>query len=130
MIVLTPSASPQTFSFIPRDNTFNVMEITDEQTNVTTAVAITSRTVGDYIYTITATFGLIEGHTYTLVLRIGTNIIYKDRIFCTAQSLVTFSVNNNQYVSNSTTNDLQELILALQVSLCNHLSHPLQYHLK
>ena len=105
MIVLTPSASPQTFSFIPRDNTFNVMEITDEQTNVTTAVAITSRTVGDYIYTITATFGLIEGHTYTLVLRIGTNIIYKDRIFCTAQSLVTFSVNNNQYVSNSTTND-------------------------
>ena len=32
-------------------------------------------------------------------------LIYKDRIFCTAQPLVTFSVNNNQYVSNSTTND-------------------------
>jgi hypothetical protein len=105
MIVLTPSTSPQTFSFIPRDNTFNVMELTDEQTNVTTAVAITSSTTGDYINTITATFGLIEGHFYNLVLRVGTNIIYKDRIFCTAQSLVTFSVNNNQYVSNSTTND-------------------------
>lgn len=105
MIVLTPSTSPQTFSCIPRDNTFNVMEITDEQTNVTTTIAIASRTVGDYIYTITATFGLIEGHTYTLVLKYGTNIIYKDRIFCTAQPLVTFSVNNNQYVSNSTTND-------------------------
>ena len=61
MIVLTPSGSPQTFSFIPRDNTFNVMELTDEQTNVTTAVAITSSTVGDYINTITATFGLVEG---------------------------------------------------------------------
>ena len=105
MIVLTPSGSPQTFSFIPRDNTFNVMELTDEQTNVTTAVAITSSTVGDYINTITATFALVEGHFYNLVLRIGTNIIYKDRVFCTAQSLVTFSVNNNQYVSNSTTND-------------------------
>jgi hypothetical protein len=105
MIVLTPSATPQTFSFIPRDNTFNVMEITDEQTNVTTPVAISSSTIGNYINTITATFGLIEAHTYTLVLRVGTNIIYKDRIFCTAQSLVTFSVNNNQYVSNSTTND-------------------------
>jgi hypothetical protein len=105
MIVLTPSTSPQTFNFIPRDNTFNVMELTDDQTNITVAVAITSSTVGDYINTITATFGLIEGHFYNLVLRVGTNIIYKDRIFCTAQSLVTFSVNNNQYVSNSTTND-------------------------
>ena len=105
MIVLTPSATPQTFSFIPRDNTFNVMELTDDQTNITVAVAITSSTVGDYINTITATFGLIEGHFYNLVLRVGTNIIYKDRIFCTAQSLVTFSVNNNQYVSNATTNE-------------------------
>lgn len=105
MIVLTPSTSPQTFNFIPRDNTFNVMELTDDQTNITVGVAITSSTVGDYINTITATFGLIEGHFYNLVLRVGTNIIYKDRIFCTAQNLVTFSVNNNQYVSNSTTND-------------------------
>ena len=105
MIVLTPSTAPQTFSCIPRDNTFNVMEITDEQTNVTTTITITSRTTGNYIYTITASYALIEGHTYNLVLRIGTNIIFKDRVFCTAQPLVTFSVNNNQYVSNTTTND-------------------------
>ena len=105
MIVLTPSTTPQTFSFIPRNNTFNQMVVTDEQTNIPIVVAITSSTVGNYINTITATFGLIEGHTYTLVLKFGTNIIFKDRVFCTAQSLVTFSVNNNQYVSNSTTNE-------------------------
>jgi len=105
MIVLTPSTAPQTFSCIPRDNTFNVMELTDDQTNITVAVAITSSTVGAYINTITATFGLIEGHFYNLVLRVGTNIIFKDRVFCTAQPIVTFSVNNNQYVSNTTTND-------------------------
>jgi len=81
------------------------MELTDDQTNITVAVAITSSTVGDYINTITATFGLIEGHFYNLVLRVGTTIIFKDRVFCTAQPLVTFSVNNNQYVSNATTND-------------------------
>jgi hypothetical protein len=67
MIVLTPSASPQTFSFIPRDNTFNVMELTDDQTNVTATVTITSSTIGDYISTITATFALVEGHFYNLV---------------------------------------------------------------
>jgi hypothetical protein len=105
MIVLTPSVSPQTFSFIPRDNTFNVMELTDDQTNVTATVTITSSTIGDYISTITATFALIEGHFYNLVLKNGANILFKDRVFCTAQSLVTFSVNNNQYVSNATTND-------------------------
>lgn len=105
MIVLTPSTTPQTFSCIPRDNTFNVMQITDEQTNVTTTITITSRTTGNYIYTITASFALIEGHTYNLVLKFGNNIIFKDKVFCTAQPLVTFSVNNNQYVSNSTTND-------------------------
>jgi len=81
------------------------MELTDDQTNITVAVAITSSTVGAYINTITATFGLIEGHFYNLVLRVGTNIIFKDRVFCTAQPIVTFSVNNNQYVSNTTTND-------------------------
>ena len=105
MIVLTPSTSPQTFSCIPRDNTFNVMQITDEQTNVTSTITITSITTGAYVYTITASFALIEGHTYNLVLKFGNNIIYKDKVFCTAQPLVTFSVNNNQYVSNSTTND-------------------------
>lgn len=111
MIVLTPSTSPQTFSFIPRDNSFNDMQLTDEQTNETIPVAITSSTSGDYVSTITATFNssslqLIEGHTYLLELRNLLNeIIYKDKIFCTAQPLVTFSVNNNQYVSNSTTND-------------------------
>ena len=111
MIVLTPSTSPQTFSCIPRDNTFNVMELTDEQTNEPIPVAITSSTSSAYVSTITATFNssslqLIEGHTYLLELRNAlSEIIYKDKIFCTAQPLVTFSVNNNQYVSNSTIND-------------------------
>ena len=110
MIVLTPSGGSQTFSCIPRDNTWNVMELTDEQTNEVFNIVVTSTTTGNYVNTITADFNtstleLIEGHTYTLVLRNGSNIIFKDRVFCTAQPLVTFSVNNNQYVSNSTTNE-------------------------
>ena len=92
MIVLTPSTSPQTFNFIPRDNTFNVMELTDDQTNITVAVAITSSTVGDYINTITANFGLIEGHFYNLVLRVGTNIIYKEKTKVVLQQNEIFSL--------------------------------------
>lgn len=105
MIVLTPSTSAQTFSFIPRSNAYNVMEITDDQTNVTVVVPITSTFLGDYVNTITASFALVEGHFYNLVLKVGSSIIFKDRIFCTAQNIATFSVNNGQYVSNVTTND-------------------------
>jgi len=113
MIVLTPSGSPQTFSYVPRvlGNEVNVqpfrMQITDEQTN-TLVVSTQSfgQSQGDYVNLIQHTYGLIEGHFYNLELQNSSNdIIYKDRIFCTAQPLVTFSVNNNQYVSNSTTND-------------------------
>jgi len=112
MIVLTPSGSQQTFSYIPRvlGNAVNespaTMIITDEQTNTPISTQAFFFGYGGYVNTITHTFSLIEGHFYTLELKNSSNdIIYKDRIFCTAQPLVTFSVNNNQYVSNSTTND-------------------------
>jgi hypothetical protein len=105
MIVLTPSLTAQTFSFIPRNTTYNVMQITDEQTNVTQTVTILSSNTGDYVNTITALFTLVDGHFYNLVLKNGSNIIFKDRVFCTSQNLVTFSVNNGVYVSNVTTND-------------------------
>lgn len=104
MIVLTPSTSAQTFSFIPRFENYTTMSITDEQTNVTTTVTITSSTQGGYVNTITATFALIDNHTYTLSLSNGTTICHKDKIFCTNQSIATFSVNNGTYTSNATTN--------------------------
>ena len=112
MIVLTPSGSQQTISYIPRvlgnaiAQIFVTMIITDEQTNMPVSTQAFFGGFGDYINTISHTFSLIEGHFYTLELKNSSNeIIYKDRIFCTAQPLVTFSVNNNQYVSNSTTNE-------------------------
>jgi hypothetical protein len=103
MIVLTTSTSAQTFSFIPRD-TPTSMVLTDDQTNTPVTVVITSQTTGDYVNTLTATFALKEGHFYDLVLYKNTDIVYKDRIFCTDQNIVTFSVNNGQYTSNTTSN--------------------------
>ena len=103
MIVLTTSTSAQTFSFIPRDIPTS-MVLTDDQTNIPATIAITSQTSGSYVNTITAEFDLIEGHFYDLVLYKNTDIVYKDRIFCTDQNIVTFSVNNGEYTSNTTSN--------------------------
>jgi hypothetical protein len=80
------------------------MVLTDDQTNTPVTVVITSQTTGDYVNTITADLTLEEGHFYDLVLYKNTDIVYKDRIFCTDQNIVTFSVNNGQYTSNTTSN--------------------------
>lgn len=80
------------------------MVITDDQTNTPVTVAITSQTQGNYVHNLTATFALEEGHFYDLVLYKNTDIVYKDRIFCTDQNIVSFSVNNGQYTSNTTSN--------------------------
>jgi hypothetical protein len=104
MIVLTPSTSAQTFSFIPRFENYTTMSITDEQTNVTTNVAITSSTQGAYANTITSTFALKNNHSYTLLLTNGTTICHKDKVFCTNQAISNFTVNNGTYTSNTSTN--------------------------
>ena len=105
MIVLQETNDPQTFSFIPRSDSYDGLFLTDDQTNVEVEVTISSNTIGDYINTITATFDLTQGHFYNLVLKDGSDVVYKDKVFCTNQPIVSFSVNNGQYTSNSTTND-------------------------
>lgn len=103
MIVLNTSTLPQTFSYIPRDIP-DSMTLRDDQVNEIISVDILSQTIGDYINTITASFDLIEGHFYDLVLYKNTEIVYKDKIFCTDQNIVDFSVNNGEYTSNTTSN--------------------------
>jgi hypothetical protein len=104
MIVLTTTLDPQTFSFIPRSSDFDIVEITDDQTNETILIEGWTFTEGDYYSTLEAEFELVENHFYNLVVKDGTNIVYRDRIFCTDQPIVTFSVNNGQYTSNTTAN--------------------------
>lgn len=105
MIILQEVGAPQSFSFIPRQDTYNTLQITDEQTGVTTNVTITTNVVGQYYNTITATFSLKQNHYYTLTLKQNTDVVFKDKVFCTNQSIPTFSVNNGQYIVNTSNND-------------------------
>ena len=105
MIVLNVSELSQIISFIPRDGSYDTLELTDEQTNDTQVVNIIDSTAGEYYHTIEAIFDLVENHFYMLVLKDGTDVLFKDKVFCTNQPLVSFSVNNGQYVSSTTTND-------------------------
>ena len=135
MIVLTTSTSSQSFNFIPRTGTQpTVMLITDEETNTTENVTITSYVVDTYFDTITATFNLKEGRYYTVRLQNfdsdeylqtddysylltsqydkieidgyngTTEVMYVGKIFCTDQT-TDYSVNSGQYQQKNSTND-------------------------
>lgn len=47
----------------------------------------------------------VENTFYSLVVTLGANIVYKDRVFCTDQPLATYSVNKDQYNSVETNNN-------------------------
>jgi len=105
MVILTTSTSAQTFKFIPRSKTYDGLYITDESTNVESQITITSSVSNDYYETITASYTLKEGRFYTLEVRNGTSVVFKGKIFCTDQTVSSYSVNHNVYTQHTTTND-------------------------
>jgi hypothetical protein len=105
MIVLEESLSNQTFSFIPRSDSYITMTIMNETTKETVTVSIISSTNLTYYHTITALFDLKENNFYILKVLNGTDVVFIDKVFCTNQPIVTFSVNDGKYVSHSTSNE-------------------------
>ena len=109
MIVLQSSGSSQTFSFIPRTytsgNTYTI-KINNESTNKEVfSQTSTSFTEVDYYYQYSNTFTLVEDTFYTLEITEGSTLIFRDKIFCTNQTVADFTINQNQYTTNTTTNE-------------------------
>lgn len=90
----------KTFKVIPRqfiNGSINV-KLTSESTGADINVSPTASTDGNYM-TFTIAFGtLTEGDFYTLEIKDGTVVIYKDRVFCTDQTVN--QVNNDYYSVN------------------------------
>lgn len=104
IILTTENVLEQTFSLITRVGTITDILLVNEQTNNNIYLDFTT-TEGSYYTNIEAIFSLVENNFYTLTAFNEDEIIYRDKIFCTDQPIVTFSVNNGQYTSNTTTNE-------------------------
>ena len=113
MIILQESVSPQTFKFIPRSYTADTLVLTDEGTGVDTTYNITATRV-DYdgntdntgtFLSITDTFTITENNYYQLVVKNGSTVIYKDKVFCTNQTVTSYSVNNGEFNTYTSDND-------------------------
>jgi len=102
MIHLTTSASSQTMKIIPRSyaSTINMI-LRDDSTNTsTTYSSISTSTDKNYLVIAKALSPvLVEGRFYDMTVKEGANIIYKDKIFCTNQTVD--QANNDYYTMNS-----------------------------
>jgi predicted nucleic acid-binding protein len=104
MIILRESEGQQSLRFIPREYKATTIVLVNEMTNETTTISSDFYKDGYYLFTST-TFDLKEGNFYTLTIKNNTDVVYKDKIFCTNQVIANFSINDGEYVANQTTND-------------------------
>ncbi len=121
MIILQSTTSSQTMKFIPREyessvsNIYNI-SIKNESTNSEVYNEDTnSFTLEDYYYEYSAAFTrVVDSATvssfdqdtfYILTIKKSGSVIYKDKIFCTNQTISSYTVNENEYTPRETTND-------------------------
>ena len=100
MIHLTTSASAQTLKIIPRSYASSVsMILRDDSTNTsTTYSSISTSTDKNYLVVSQALNPvLVEGRFYDLTIKEGSNVIYKDKVFCTDQTISSYTVNSSEY---------------------------------
>lgn len=100
MKILSTSTDSQTIKIIPREYvTSATLKITDDSTDVTTSYSVTPSTNRNYLE-IANSYNLKEGRFYNLKLEnTSGDVIYRDKIFCTAQTVDQSS--NDYYTVNS-----------------------------
>lgn len=143
MKILTTSTSNQTLSFLPREYPSTVkMTLRDNSTNATTTVNSLTLTKNNDNASITNAFALVEGRFYDLNIIKGQGqlwntlttqwqlvtdnweniissevVIYKDKIFCTDQTIDQlndsyYDINSGEYTETTSYPDDDYLIIS------------------
>tara|TARA_R110000796_G_scaffold207545_3_gene323840 strand:+ start:856 stop:1218 length:363 start_codon:yes stop_codon:yes gene_type:complete len=113
---LIPTTDSQTIKIIPRVYATSItIKLRDDSTNEEVIISPTAIVNKNYVE-VSAVFTLVEGRFYDLKIYNGQgavtdfDIIYRDKIFCTAQSTNqtnndSYTVNKDVYVEKSGNND-------------------------
>ncbi len=101
MIVLKEIGTAQTVRFIPtRRSSGTSLILKNETTNASTTYSITT-TATSYYLTFSKILTLKEGHFYEMTILDGAELVYRDKVFCTNQTIATYSINKDEYVENN-----------------------------
>jgi len=100
MMILSTTTDAQTIKVIPRNYvTSATMKLRDDTANTEVSYSVSASTNKNYLQ-ISQALTLKEGRYYDLKILDGSNVIYKDKIFCTNQT-VNQSSNNYYSVNDS-----------------------------
>ena len=104
MIVLKEQPTAQTLRATIQGTNADTIVLRDEEKN--TEVTINAVFSIEKYYAVTSViFPIKENKYYTLTIKNGNSVVYKDKIFCTNQTIASYSINKNEYVQNVTTNE-------------------------
>tara|TARA_R100000278_G_C5458890_1_gene160122 strand:- start:665 stop:1012 length:348 start_codon:yes stop_codon:yes gene_type:complete len=106
MVILSTTTDAQTIKVIPRTYvTSATMKLRDDTTNTEVSYSVSPTTNKNYLQ-ISQALTLKEGRYYDLTILDGTNVIYKDKVFCTAQTVDQstndyYTVNKDVYTTDT-----------------------------
>jgi hypothetical protein len=104
MIILKEQETAQTLNAIIYGSDADAIVLRDEETNEETTIE-TVFSIDKYYAVTSLIFPIKQNKFYTLTILNGSDVVYKDKIFCTNQIKEDFSINNNVYIQNSSNND-------------------------
>jgi hypothetical protein len=111
MTILEESTGNQIIKVIPREytstTTYAVNITSDSQNkNVYTQNFTGQFTLDKYWYELTGAFpNLEQDNFYTLIISSPTQEVFRGRIFCTNQTISSYSVNSGQYTTTTSNNE-------------------------
>lgn len=103
MKILTTSAEAQEMTIIPRSYPALIdIRLRDESTNTVTLIEDVATTTNKGYLIFSTAYSLTENVFYELTILSGSNVIYKDKVFCTDQVIADYTLNENEYITENT----------------------------
>lgn len=103
MKILTTSTDAQQMTIIPRSYPALIdIRLRDESRNIVTLIEDVATTTNKGYLIFSTAYALTENVFYELTILDGSNVIYKDKVFCTDQVIADYTVNENEYITENT----------------------------
>ena len=104
MIILKEQATSQNLYATIDGSEADAIVLRDEEANTEqTIVCVFS--IDKYYAVTNLVFPIIENKFYNLTILNGTDVVYRDKIFCTNQIIEEFSINKNVYTQRTSDNE-------------------------
>lgn len=104
MIILREQEAAQNLYATIDGEDADAIVLRDEETNTEETIDCVF-SIDKYYATTNLVFPIKQNKFYTLTILNGTDVVYKDKIFCTNQIIEEFSINNNVYTQRTSENE-------------------------